>query len=97
MSFGPDSMTFLLFVLVGTAGAYFIGYAMNGVMQQDGFGVLMNTTILVAGGFLGFYASDRIYLPLDSVTVTSVMVVSGGFLSLAILAALKGLLRRLGY
>lgn len=90
-------MTFLLFMLVGTAGAYFIGYAMNGVMQQDGFGVLMNATILIAGGFLGFYTSERIYLPFDGVTTTSVLVVSGGFLSLAILALLKGLLRRLGY
>jgi len=90
-------MTFVLFVLVGTAGGYFIGYAMNGVMQQDGFGVLMNTTILVAGGFLGFYASDRVYLPLDSITATSVLIVSGGFLSLALLALLKGVIRRLGY
>ncbi|GAB4363088.1 MAG: hypothetical protein Kow0026_27330 [Oricola sp.] len=90
-------MTFLMFVLAGAAGAYFVGYAMDGVMQQDGFGVLMNTTILIAGGFLGFYASDRVYLPLDRVTVTTVMVVTGAFLSLALLAVLKGLLRRLGY
>lgn len=97
MSIGPDTVAFLLFLLVGTAGAYFIGYAMNGVMQEDGFGVLMNTTILMAGGFLGLYASERVYLPFDSITTTSVMVVSGGFLSLALLAVLKGLIRRLGY
>lgn len=97
MAFGPDTMTFILFVLAGAAGAYFIGYAMDGVMQEDGFGILMNTTILMTGGFLGFYASERIYLPISIVTMKSVMVVSGGFLSLALLAVAKGVLRRLGY
>jgi hypothetical protein len=97
MSIGPDTIAFMLFLLAGSAGAYFTGYAMNGVMQEDGFGVLMNATILAAGGFLGFYANKHFYLPFDSVTAATVMIVSCAFLSLAVLAVLKNLLRRLGY
>lgn len=97
MTIDPDTMVFVIFVLAGTAGAYFIGYAMDGVMREDGFGILLNTMILVAGGFLGFYANERLYLPFHSLTAAAVMVVSGGFLCLALLAILKGLMRRAGY
>ncbi|QKV19681.1 hypothetical protein [Oricola thermophila] len=97
MTFDPDTMTFLLLVLFGAAGAYFIGYAMDGVMQQDGFGVLMNSVILIAGGIIGFRASKLVHLPFDSVTTTSVLIVAGGFFSLAVLAVFKGIFRRLGY
>ena len=97
MDFGPETATFLIFLLVGTAGAYFIGVAMNGVMREDGFGVHLNTMILIAGGFLGYHISKNVVLPFTTTTYQAVMVVTGGFLSLAILAVLKNLARRLGF
>lgn len=97
MDFGPDSMTFLIFLFAGTAGAYFIGIAMNGVMAEDGFGVHLNTMILIAGGFLGFHLSQNIVVPMSRTTFEAVAVVCGGFLSLASLAVLKAVARRLGF
>lgn len=97
MDFGPDTATFLIILLMGTACAYFIGVAMDGVMQADGFGVHLNTIILLAGGFLGYHLSQRIHLPFTTTTYQAVMVVSGGFLSLALLAVVKAIGRRLGF
>lgn len=97
MDFGPDTATFLIFLLVGVAGAYFIGVAMNGVMGNDGFGVYLNTMILIAGGFLGYHLAQRVIFPINTTTYQAVMVVTGGFISLALLAILKNLGRRLGF
>lgn len=97
MDFGPETATFLIFLLVGTAGAYFIGVAMNGVMQEDGFGVHLNTMILMAGGFLGYHLSQHVRPPMSITTFQAVMVVSGGFLSLALLAVMKNVFRRIGF
>ncbi len=97
MDFGPETATFLIFLLVGSAGAYFIGVAMNGVMQEDGFGVLFNAMILMAGGFLGYHISQYFRPPMSLVSFQAMMVVSGGFMCLALLAVMKNVLRRLGF
>lgn len=97
MDFGPDTATFLIFLLIGTAGAYFIGVAMNGVLENDGFGIHLNTMVLIAGGFVGYHLAQHIHLPVSTTTLQAVMAVSGGFLSLALLAILKSVARRIGF
>lgn len=97
MYIDPDTLTFLMILFMGSACAYFIGYAMDGVMGGDGFGILPNTIILIAGGFLGFYATKYIHLPINGTTQYGVTVVAGGFASLAVLAMLKALVQRLGF
>lgn len=97
MDFGPETATFLILLLIGVAGAYFIGVAMDGVLGSDGFGVYLNTMILIAGGFLGYHLSHRIYLPISGSTYQAMMVVTGAFLSLAFLAIFKNMARRLGF
>ena len=93
----PATYTFMMILFIGTAGAYVVGYAMDGVMGADGFGILMNTTILMAGGFLGYYFAAYLHLPLSDTTLNAVMVVSSAFISLALLAILKSLFNRFGY
>ena len=97
MYIDPDTYMFMMILFIGTAGAYVVGYAMDGVLGEDGFGILMNTTILIAGGFLGFYLANHLHLPISDTTLNAVMVVSGGFICLALLAILKGLAGRFGY
>ena len=97
MYIDPSTYTFMMVLFVGAAGAYVVGYAMDGVMGDDGFGILMNTTILIAGGFLGYYLANYLHLPISDTTLNAVMVVTGGFLGLALLAILKGLAGRFGY
>ena len=86
-----------MILFMGSACAYFIGYAMDGVMGDDGFGILPNAIILIAGGFLGFYATRYIHLPINDMTQNGVAVVAGGFASLALLAMLKALAQRMGF
>ncbi|MFZ2099530.1 MAG: hypothetical protein WAU86_03095 [Oricola sp.] len=86
-----------MILFAGTACAYFIGIAMNGVLGEDGFGTLMNATILVAGGFLGFYLARYIHVSAYDTTKHAVLVVSGGFISLAFLSVLKAVFQRFGF
>lgn len=97
MDFGSNPTMFLFLVFLGLAGAYFVGIAMDGVLGADGFGVLMNATIMVAGGFLGLRLSNSFHLPLGEATSRAVLIVCGAFLSLALLAVLKAIGRRLGF
>ena len=93
----PDMAMFLFLALISSAGAYFVGFAMNGVLEEDGFGVFLNTLILIAGGFLGFHATRYVHLPIPTTSMQAMLVVSGAFLSLALLAIMKNVARRTGF
>ncbi|MCI5075033.1 hypothetical protein [Oricola sp.] len=97
MIYGTDTTMFLFLLFIGVAGAYFVGVAMDGVLREDGFGVLLNAVILIAGGFLGLYVSESLRLPFGDGTSQAVLIVSGAFLSLAFLAALKAVGSRMGF
>jgi hypothetical protein len=94
---GPDIGLYISMVLFGTAGAYIVGIAMNGLMGDDGFGSIPNAIILISGGFLGFYLPKYFYFLMGDVTLRAVLVVSGAFLSLALLATFKAVASRFGY
>lgn len=90
-----DTQTLIFVGFAIAAAAFFIGSAMNGVLEGDGFGVVGNMTILVAGAFLGLYIADHfLHIPSFAHAENAVAAVSGGFLSLAFLATLKAVLHR---
>ncbi|QKV20285.1 hypothetical protein [Oricola thermophila] len=92
-----DTVSLLVLGLAIAAGAYFIAAAMDGVMGPDGFGTVPNMVILIAGSFLGLYATEYLHLPAYSTTSQAVVGVSGAFSCLAFLAVLKSLANRFGY
>lgn len=94
---GMDTTTLLVIGLMIAAGAYFTAAAMDGVMGSDGFGTVPNMVILIAGSFIGVYATDYFHLPAYSVTTQTVVGITGAFMSLAVLAMLKSLASRFGY
>jgi hypothetical protein len=92
-----DTTTLLVIGLAISAGAYFMAAAMDGVMGSDGFGTVPNMVILIAGSFVGLYATDYLHLPAYSATTQAVVGITGAFMSLAVLATLKSLANRFGY
>jgi uncharacterized membrane protein YeaQ/YmgE (transglycosylase-associated protein family) len=92
-----DTTTLLVIGLAIAAGAYFMAAAMDGVMGSDGFGTVPNMVILIAGSFVGLYATEYLHLPAYSVTTQAVVGITGAFTCLALLATLKSLANRFGY
>lgn len=97
MIYGMDTQFIAMLAFAIVAGAYFMASAMDGVMGPDGFGTILNMIILVAGGVIGLYAVDYFRFAAGGVTMQAVAGVTGGFMSLAILATLKSLANRIGY
>ncbi|WP_421857188.1 hypothetical protein [Oricola sp.] len=96
--FGHDLGLFISVMLFCVAGAYIVGIAMDGLMGDDGFGTSTNTVILMTGGFLGYHLPRYLHFHfINDVTLHAVSIVSGAFVTLAVLAIFKGTLNRLGY
>ncbi|MCR9121613.1 MAG: hypothetical protein NXH91_05025 [Phyllobacteriaceae bacterium] len=92
-----DATALMIVALMIGAAGFFGGLAMNGVLQEDGFGVLGNMLVLIAGAMIGVHFGAAIHLPLDSVTADAVRAVTGAFLSLTALALIKNMLGRFGF
>lgn len=91
-----DTNTLMVLGLALAACGFFGGLAMNGVLEDDGFGVVGNMVILIAGALIGIYLGGFVRLPLDGMTAEAVRAVSGAFICLTALALLKNFLARLG-
>lgn len=91
-----DTTTLMIAALAIGAAGFFTGLAMDGVMQEDGFGVVGNMAILVAGALIGVQYGSTIRLPLDALTADAVRGVSGAFVCLTALALIKNMLSRFG-
>jgi uncharacterized membrane protein YeaQ/YmgE (transglycosylase-associated protein family) len=92
-----DTTTLMIAALAVGAAGFFGGLAMDGVLQEDGFGVFGNMLVLIAGSLIGVYLGAAVRLPLDTMTADAVRGVCGAFISLTALAVVKSLLRRFGF
>ena len=88
--------TLLVTALFMGAGGFFGGVAMNGVLEDDGFGVVGNMLILIAGAFIGMQLGGTVRLPFEAPTADSIRAIAGAFLCLSLLAVVKNVLRRFG-
>ena len=88
-------MLVMVTLIIGIAG-FFGGLAMNGVLEEDGFGLIGNMLILVAGAAIGIQFGSAIRLPFESTIADAVRAVGGAFLCLTALAFAKNLLGRFG-
>ena len=94
--FDMDTNTLMVLGLALAACGFFGGLAMNGVLEGDGFGVVGNMVVLIAGALIGIYLGSSVRIPLEGMTADAVRAVSGAFICLTVLALLKNLLSRLG-
>lgn len=88
-------MLVALFMIVAVC-SFFIGSMMHGVLEEDGFGVIGNMGVMIAGAFFGFYAIDVFFYGTNSVQI-AVAGVTGGFMTLAITVISKALLNKFGF
>lgn len=92
----PDAYTLMMMALVFGFAGFFGGVAMNGVLEDDGFGVVGNMLILIAGAIIGLQFGGIVRLPFESTIADAVRAVAGGFVCLTALALTKNLLARFG-
>ena len=91
-----DTYTLLMAVIAIGICAYFVGLAMNQVLESDGFGVVGNMLILTTGAFLGLIAGARVTIPLPPEIATTMTAIVGAFVCLIALAVIKNVLARFG-
>ncbi|EDQ33150.1 hypothetical protein HPDFL43_16781 [Hoeflea phototrophica DFL-43] len=82
-----------IFFALSSAAAFFVGNAMNTLLGEQGFGVLGNMLVLLAGFAVGLQVVD--YLPIGR--IPQIMVIpaaaAGAFALLFCLAVIKRLTR----
>lgn len=91
-----DTNTLLMLALIIGVAGFFGGLAMNGVLEEDGFGVIGNMMILIAGAALGIQFGNAIRLPFEATVADAVRAIAGAFICLTLLAVTKNVLRRFG-
>jgi hypothetical protein len=90
---GLTSDEIWIFIGLSAAASFFVGNAMNTLLGEQGFGVLGNMLVLLAGFTIGLHVVD--YLPIGRVPQILVIpaAASFGFAILFCLAVLKRLTR----
>ncbi len=75
--------------------SFFIANTMDGVLGEDGFGVLGNQMIVMAGFYLGVLLARRYHVPVHDFAHMAVAGLVGAFVSLLILSISKAILARM--
>jgi hypothetical protein len=75
--------------------SFFIASSMDGVLGEDGFGVMGNQVIVMAGFYLGLILAKRFHFPLYDPVNVAVAGLVGAFVSLLILSISKAILARM--
>lgn len=94
MFFSLDTSTQLFLFTTVVIMTYFIASAMHGVMGPDGFGVLGNQGIIIAGFYLGIWGGRYFHFPVRDFTNAVIAGLAGAFIALFFLTVLKALLNR---
>jgi hypothetical protein len=75
--------------------SFIFGYALDRIMNEDGFGPTGNMFIMTAGFFLGIYAANLYGVHFRHLDMGVGAGVLSGFITLTILTLFKALLNRL--
>ena len=75
--------------------ALFFGSALHAIMREDGFGPVGNMVLFTAGFFAAIVIANTYGVNLRDLTRAMATGLGGAFISVAVLAALKGALARI--
>jgi hypothetical protein len=95
MLYAMDTQTQLFLFTSIVLGSFFLGNAMDGVLGRHGFGVFGNMIVIAAGFLIGIWVSRYLGYPIGNFRFGIMVGLAGSFVSLLVLALLKGLLNRL--
>lgn len=83
-----------LFIAIAVL-SFFIATSMDGVLGEDGFGVMGNQIVIMAGFYLGLMLARRYQFPLHDLAHIAVAGLCGAFVSLLVLSISKAILARM--
>lgn len=90
------STEWLVMAIITVALLSFIfGYALDRIMNEDGFGPTGNMVVMTAGFFLGIYAANLYGIRFRHLDMGVGAGVLGGFATLTLLTLFKALLNRM--
>lgn len=89
-----DTSTQLFLFTSIVIGSFFLGNAMDGVLQEDGFGIFGNMIVIAAGFFVGLWVGKYFGYPVRDFKFGIVAGLAGSFVSLLTLSILKALANR---
>jgi hypothetical protein len=95
MLWNMDQMWLLMAVTVVAILGFIVALALDAIMGREGFGPLGNMAVITAGFFLGIFVANYFGVRLNDMTRAAVTGVGGAFVSLFVLAAIKGAMDRL--
>jgi uncharacterized membrane protein YeaQ/YmgE (transglycosylase-associated protein family) len=75
--------------------SFFIANTMDGVLGDDGFGVIGNQIITMAGFYLGVILARHFHFPIGDLSHLAVVGLVGSFGSLLVLSISKAILARM--
>ncbi len=75
--------------------SFFIANTMDGVLGDDGFGIMGNQMVIMAGFYLGLLLAKRYHFPIHDFAHMAVAGLVGAFVSLLVLSVSKAILARL--
>jgi hypothetical protein len=90
-----DTTTQIYLFFVVAILSFFISNAMDGVLGEDGFGLLGNQIIIMAGFYLGLLVARHYHFPLSDFANMAVAGLTGAFVSLLVLSISKAILARM--
>ena len=90
-----DTMIFV-FTLI-TMCCFFLGHAMDNILQDEGYGAYGNMSVMIAGFLAGLYVTSQLGYSMRDYRLASAGGLIGAFTLLAVLVFSRNLLRRFGH
>ncbi len=95
MFFALDTSTQLFLFTTVALASFFLANAMDGVLGPDGFGVIGNQVIIIAGFYLGIWFGRHYGFFSTNIKIAVICGLTGAFVTMCLLCILKALLNRL--
>lgn len=90
-----DTSTLLMMIAAVGVASLVLGFVLDAILGEDGFGPVGNATLAGAGFFFGIHAADEYGFVVRDFPMATAIGLAGAFSGVAALAMLKGVFNRL--
>jgi hypothetical protein len=90
-----DTLIFILTLI--TICCFFLGHAMDNILEDEGYGAYGNSSVMFAGFIAGLYATSYLGYSMRDFRLASSGGLIGAFTLLAVLVFSRNIMRRMGY
>ncbi|MCR5856495.1 hypothetical protein [Mesorhizobium sp. J428] len=89
-----DTSSLVFAIAIVAILSLMLGMALDGLMQDDGFGPFGNMIVITAGFFLGIFAANRWGIRFGALEIAVATGLGGAFLALLLLSLAKAGIER---